>query len=259
MPYSFERLDLLGIPVHRVTSEQLLEFVKETVRERNPTNILHLNIHGVCLALQRTWLRHFYQSHHLLFCDGEGARWGLRFLGISDPPPKIPLTRWIWDLAGYSEKHGFKIYLLGAKPGVPEEAAKQLNAKYPKLQFAGLQHGYFSKEGPENEKVIERINQSGADILIVCFGMPEQERWLLENNHKLKTPVRIPSGGAMDYVAGRLGKVPDWMIRFHLEWLFRIMEEPQRLLGRYLVEIPYFLFRIISEKMRRVLFRADAE
>lgn len=247
-------LNLLGIHVHQVSSHDLIREIETSIQNQKYVTLLHLNIHGAVLAHQKEWLRAFYNQADLVFCDGDGVRWGMRMLGMT-PPPKIPLTRWVWELAALCEDRGRSLFLLGGNPGIAELASEKLREKHPKLKIAGTHHGYFAKSGSENEKVIEEINRVKPDVLIVCFGMPEQEKWILENRSKLNAPVCLPSGGVLDYVAGRLGKAPQWMIACHLEWLFRICQEPRRLLTRYLTEIPYFFACVLKER----LFRAHRE
>lgn len=242
-----ERLSLLGISIHPVTTEEVLARIKAFIQAKKKASVLHLNIHGAVLAQQYPWMKDFYNRADLLFCDGDGVRWGLRLLGYH-PPPKIPLTRRIWDLAAFSAQEGFRMFFIGAEPGVAEIAAGKLQEKYPKLQLAGVHHGYFQKQGPENDKVIAKINDSRADIVVVCFGMPIQERWIIDNMEKVNASVFLPSGAVLDWVAGRFKEAPEWMIRFHLEWLFRIWLEPRRLFGRYTAEIPYFFLRVLGEK-----------
>jgi exopolysaccharide biosynthesis WecB/TagA/CpsF family protein len=95
--------------------------------------------------------------------------------------------------------------------------------------------------------------------VIVGFGMPIQEKWIETNRSKLNVPLLIAGGAVLDYASGRLGCVPAWMIRLHLEWLFRIHEEPKRLLGRYLIEIPWFFGLVFFEKVKNFLFRTNPE
>lgn len=252
-----KRIQFAGLCIDDVNFQELHAFIEKAIQKRKQVNLLHLNIHGACLAWKYPWLADFYQSAPLVFCDGNGPRWGLKLLG-EKIPPKIPITRWVWDLAAFCEQKGFKLFLLGASPEVVKRAAENLQQKHPQLKLAGYHDGYFEKQGPENDKICDMINCAQPDILVIGFGMPVQEKWILDHGKKLKVPVFLPGGGVLDYAAGRLGKAPQWMLDLHLEWLFRVWQEPQRLLKRYLTEIPYFFTKILGVKLKR-LFGADAK
>ena len=246
-------MDLMGIPIHPGSVEVVEAQIKEAVTLKGKSIIANTNIHCIYLAKKNSQLMDLLQNSRMVVCDGNGPRWGLTILGYS-PPPKIPTTRWIWQLAAFCERKNYRIFLLGGKPGVAADAAQKLGENLPALK-AGSHHGFFEKHGPENEKVIEMINLFKPDVLMVCFGMPVQEQWIRKNASRVDTHVFFMGGGVLDYVTGRLGKAPEWMINFHLEWLFRVYEEPRRLLIRYLVEIPWFFGSVLIEKFRRIISR----
>lgn len=247
-------ISFLGLKLSRVTVAELHGFIGDRIASREKAVILYLNLHGFRLASRLPWLSDFFLHAPMVICDGDGLRLGLKILG-KQPPPKIGLTRWIWDLAGFSEKEGYRMFLLGSGPGVGEDAARNLCRRFSKLQVAGVHHGYFSHQGDENQKLIGEINRLRPHILIVAFGTPLQEKWLRENWKSLDVPVFVSGGAVLDYAAGRLGEAPPWMIRAKLEWLFRIYEEPARLFWRYATEIPYFFGKVMLEVLRSSLIR----
>lgn len=243
-------LKFLGLPLHRVGPDQVHEFIRSVILQDARALVLNLNIHCVNLALRQSWLTDFIQKAQLVFCDGDGVRWGVRLLG-NEPPPKIAFTRWIWDLCGFCAQQRYRVFFLGARPGVADQAARRLKEKYPALEVAGIQHGYFSHDGEENEKVIAQINRLRPDLLLVCFGMPLQEKWLSENWEKIDAHIFLTGGAVLDFASGTAQEPPDWMVRFHLEWFFRLCREPLRLFVRYVLGIPYFFIRVILEKFSR--------
>ncbi len=241
-------LELLGVYLHRVNEDDLNSYIGHVVKSGEQALVSNVNIHCMILSQKNGWLKNFLNQSHLVYCDGAGVRWGCQVLK-KDPPPKVAFTRWIWSLAAYAEQEKLSLFLLGAKVGVAEMAKDKLVEKYPKLNVVGIQDGYFEKTGSENEKVIEKINAVKPDILVIGFGMPYQEEWLEKNWQTIKAHVFLPGGGVIDYAAGQLGEVPEWMIRLNLEWLFRIIEEPKRLFWRYAIEIPSFFYFIFKEKL----------
>ena len=249
-PYKLGAFYLDGVPVHNVNAEEVYRFIEQVILRDEKALVLNVNIHCVNLAWQHSWLRDFLNEALLVFCDGDGVRWGLRILGYP-PPPKITYDRWVWQLVEFCDKKRFSLFFLGAKPGVAEQAARNAKAKYPGLLIAGIHDGYFSKEGEENEKAIAMINRIRPDILVLGLGMPLQEKWLKENWQRLHAHIFLTGGAVFDYVAGLAKRAPAWMIRCHLEWFFRLIQEPKRLFVRYAFGIPYFFFRIFVAKLSK--------
>ena len=242
-------MNLLGLPMNQVGVPEVLDFFEAVIRRNQKAIALNLNVYCVTLALKHAWLHQFINEAHLVYCDGDGVRMGLQILGYP-PPPKITYNVWIWQIAEFCERKGFSIFLLGAKPGVAEEAKSRLLKRYPGLKVGGTHHGYFEKSGNENQAVIQEINSLKPDILLVCFGMPEQEKWILDHWKNLDTHILIKGGAALDYASGRLKRAPAWMIRLHLEWFFRLLQEPRRLFKRYVFGNTYFLFQVLMQKFR---------
>jgi N-acetylglucosaminyldiphosphoundecaprenol N-acetyl-beta-D-mannosaminyltransferase len=176
---------------------------------------------------------------------------GARILGYRIAQ-RIPITEWIWQLAGLAERHGFTVFFLGARRGVVGKLAARLKGRFPKLRVVGAHHGYFDKTpgSSENEKVIRMINIAKPDFLIVGFGMPVQERWLLENWDRIETTVALTGGGAFDYASGELRRGPQLMTDNGLEWLSRLIIEPRRLWRRYLFGNPLFLRRVLRQRLK---------
>lgn len=242
-------MQLLGLPVHRVAPEEVHAFIVNTIANGQKAILLSLNVFCVNLAMRHRWLYEFIRGAQLVYCDGDGVRMGLKLLGHT-PGPKITYNEWLWHLAGLCETHGLRLYLLGAKPGIVDEAAANLIARHPALTIAGTHHGYFDKQGVENHEVVERINDAAPDVLLVCFGMPAQERWICDNWKRIDAHVFLKGGAALDYASGRLAKAPSFMVRWHLEWLYRLFQDPVRLFDRYVIGNPLFLFRVLSERAR---------
>ncbi len=245
-------LDLLGIPVHPVDAHAVHHYISRVIAANQKALVLNVNIHCCNLTWQTPWLQKFLGGAQLVFCDGDGVRWGLRILGL-DPPPKITYDRWIWQLSGFAAQKGYTYYFLGSQPGIAEAAARMIEARVPGARVVGTHHGYFAKQGEENEKVIGEINRLKPDILILGFGMPIQEKWLLENWQRVHAHIFLTGGAVFEYVAGKARRAPAWMIRANLEWLFRFYEEPKRLFKRYVYGNPYFMVRVFCEKIRRKL------
>ena len=124
------------------------------------------------------------------------------------------------------------------------------------FQVIGTHHGYFNKTPghPQNEAVIKSINAAKPDILLIGFGMPIQEKWIMENYDRLDVKVFMPVGAAFDYVSGNVRRAPRWMTDHGLEWLGRLIIEPRRLWKRYIIGIPLFFYRVLLQKFGLLKF-----
>ncbi len=244
-----DAMNILGVSLHSVDVDSLHEYIHKVIQADKKAVILNLNIHCVNLALKYEWLKNYINQAQCVFCDGDGVRWGVRMLGMN-PPVKITYDRWLWQLSEFCVKHDYSLYFLGAKEGIAHEAAKRLKEQYPSLKLAGTHHGYFEKKGLENDDIIDRINRSGAQILVVGFGMPIQEQWIKENADRLSANVFLAAGAGFECISGHLSKPPQWMIRFQMEWLYRFYEQPRQRFVRYFVGIPKFFINILLQLIR---------
>jgi N-acetylglucosaminyldiphosphoundecaprenol N-acetyl-beta-D-mannosaminyltransferase len=239
---------ILGAQLNPVSVDDLHSYISEVIERKERALILHLNVHCVNLCQKHRWLKDFVNQAQMVFCDGDGVRWAARMLGLH-APPKITYDRWIWQLTEFADKNGYRFFFLGGKPGVADEAAEKIKLRFPRLQIVGTHHGYFGKEGLENEQVINKINEAMPDILVLGFGMPVQERWLRDNWKAVEAHIFLTGGAVFDYASGRAKRAPTWMIRLNLEWLYRLMQEPVRLCIRYVWGNPYFMFRILQARL----------
>ena len=249
-PRQGHALDLMGIPVHPVGPPEILGFMDSVIAAGSQAVILHVNVNGANLAFRDAALMSAFNEAEMVFCDGDGIRWGLSILG-HHPPPKTTYNVWLWTLARWCVERDASVYLLGAMPGVAEQAARNLVARLPRLRIAGTHHGYFSREGEENKAVLAKINEARPDVLLVCFGMPMQERWVMANREELATHVLLTAGASLDYAAGTARMTPRWMVRLQLEWLYRLWREPVRLFGRYVLGNPFFMARVFLARLRK--------
>jgi N-acetylglucosaminyldiphosphoundecaprenol N-acetyl-beta-D-mannosaminyltransferase len=164
-------------------------------------------------------------------------------------PERITYADWAWRLAAFAEAEGLSLFLLGARPGVAEVAARRLRALHPDLDIAGVSHGHFDHEpgSPQNEAVLREVNAARPDILLVGLGMPLQERWLMENRRRIEAGVALTGGAVFDYLSGGLRRGPRVLTDNGFEWLARLIIEPRRLWRRYLLGNPLFLLRVLGQ------------
>jgi N-acetylglucosaminyldiphosphoundecaprenol N-acetyl-beta-D-mannosaminyltransferase len=186
MVYSSNELptscQILGVSISVLSVPVLHDLIATYIRRDQKALVLNVNVNCLNLAYTRPWLRKLLNQAEIVFCDGAGAILGARILGYHIPE-RITYADWMWKLAEFVEQQGFTLFFLGARPGVAEKAARQLREQFSALQIVGIKHGYFDKThgSSENEAVVREINAVKPNILIVGFGMPLEECWLMEN------------------------------------------------------------------------------
>lgn len=237
-----DTVDVLGIPVARLTLHELLRRIAEAARRPPgaPLRVAYVNAHSVNLFLDDAAYRDAMRAADLVYADGNGPRLAAWLAG-DHLPPRMTGADWIHDLCRLAEREDMSLYFLGARPGVAEEAARRLLRRWPRLRIVGMHHGFF--EEVEEKDVLREIEALRPSIVLLAMGSPRQEIWMSRRAAGLCTGVVWAAGGVLDYASGRVRRAPWLMRRLGLEWLGRALIEPRRLGGRYLVGIPRFLWR----------------
>jgi N-acetylglucosaminyldiphosphoundecaprenol N-acetyl-beta-D-mannosaminyltransferase len=244
-----QRLNLLGVQFEVYNQSQLFSIITDCIKKEKKLLIGSGNVHAFNLAYKERYFWEFFNRLELIRIDGAGVRLAGRILG-HELPPRMTWADFAWDLAEYCSRQQHSIFFLGAKEGVAVEAADRLRERYP-CRIVGTHHGYFDKTpgSAENNAVISEINALKPDILVVGFGMPLQERWLMENWDSLDVNVALTGGAVFDYISGNLTRAPRWMTDNGLEWLGRLMIEPRRLWRRYIIGNPLFISRVVRQRL----------
>ena len=244
-----QKINILNINILKIKLEGLLALIVDAVKSNQATVLLYGNIHTFNLAYKTPWLQDFL-NQSTVFCDGVGVQWGAKLLG-EELPERFTPPDWFPNLCELCVEHDFSLYLIGTKPGITEKVAQIYQEKYPKLKIVGTGHGYFNKDknSAENQQVLDKINQANPDILVIGFGMPVQEKWLIDNLPDMNAKVYLTVGAMFDFLAGETQRGPKWMTDNGLEWLSRLFIEPKRLWKRYLIGNPLFFWRILKQKL----------
>jgi N-acetylglucosaminyldiphosphoundecaprenol N-acetyl-beta-D-mannosaminyltransferase len=241
---SFPNLNILGIPVHALTTAEALKQVRAFMAEPELHQIATVNPEFVMAAQQDAAFRYVLRQADLYLPDGIGLLLASRWMG-QPLPERVPGSEFVYHLAELAGQEGWSLYLLGAAPGVAEEAAAVFQRLYPDLIVGGTYTG--SPDPAENDAIVQRINDSGAQLLYVAYGAPRQDKWIERNRHTL-THVRVAMGvgGALDFVSGRAARAPQWVQGLGLEWLDRLIRQPWR--WRRMLALPRFAWRVIIER-----------
>jgi N-acetylglucosaminyldiphosphoundecaprenol N-acetyl-beta-D-mannosaminyltransferase len=219
-------INLFNVRLHAVTMEQALAQAESFVREGGPHMIVTSDTSTVIRAQDDEELRAIINEADLATVDGTGVVVAARMLNLplSGRVAGVDMMQALCEIATRLDA---PVYLLGAQPGVPEEAAARLAASYPGLKVAGCQHGYFAEE--KEREVVEAIKAAKPAVLFVAMGIPKQEKWIKRHLRELGVPVCMGVGGSFDVIAGRVKRAPEWMRCYGLEWLYRTLKQPRRL------------------------------
>jgi exopolysaccharide biosynthesis WecB/TagA/CpsF family protein len=238
-------LEILGLTLANTTMDDAVAWMVGRARARRRTLVAFANPDCINIAQDNLPYRRVLQRADRVFADGIGIRIAARLLGhkMAD---NVNGTDLFPQLCGAAARNGLKVFMLGARPGLAEKGAAAMCERFPNLSIAGTRHGYF--EPAETDKVIAEINGSGADILLVAMGAPQQELWLARHADELTVPVRLGVGGLFDFYSGRIPRAPAWMREAGFEWAWRLRCEPGRLWKRYLVGNPVFLARVMHQR-----------
>lgn len=246
---------LLGIPILNITMAEALDFLFSSLTGQQETQEMHfVNAHCINVAAKQDDYLAILRNAKAIFPDGTGIRKAGETLGnpIID---NVNGTDMFPLLCARCAREGKKIYLLGSGPSIAEKAAQWANAHAKTDIVAGFHDGFFSKE--EERTVVETINASKADILLVAMGVPRQELWIHEQKNHLTVPVAMGVGGLFDFYSGSIARAPSWMRKTGIEWVWRLLMEPRRMWKRYIIGNAEFLLRI--NKIKRTKKKAEKQ
>jgi N-acetylglucosaminyldiphosphoundecaprenol N-acetyl-beta-D-mannosaminyltransferase len=239
---------VLGVRVHAVTNQQTLALVEQFIASRQPHQITTVNPEFVVTARQDLDFQRIINQSALALPDGVGLLKAARFLNSGVLPERVAGSDLVVKLAECSHQKGYRIFFLGAQPGVAQEAVNRLKLRYPGLQVAGIYAG--SPALAENEAIVARILPTEPDILLVAYGAPQQDKWISRNLTRLQIPVCIGVGGSFDFIAGVVPRAPLWIQKLHLEWLHRLFMQPWRW-RRIWKAVAVFGWLVVRQKLSR--------
>ena len=237
------RVNILGVGFDNVTMEQAVAEGVRLLRTEGVHYAVTPNPEIVEICRADPEAMEAVNGADLVLADGIGVIYGAK-LQKTPLKARVPGIAFAQKLMERMAQGGDTLYLLGAKPGVAEEAARSLEKQYPGLQIVGTHDGYFQDDGP----VIEDIKASGAAVVFVCLGAPKQEKWMKQNGAATGARLLIGMGGCLDVFSGRVQRAPEVFQRLGLEWLYRVAKEPSRI-GR-VAKLPLFLVHAAGEKRK---------
>ncbi|GAC1378019.1 MAG: WecB/TagA/CpsF family glycosyltransferase [Ktedonobacteraceae bacterium] len=244
---SHQSVYVLGVRVDCLSQQQALSTIDKMIVEGRISGntlpcqqVVTVNTEFVMAAQHNSDFRIAINAATLVVADGIGIVWATRYLG-KPAPERVTGTDMLPLLAQLCAASGYRLFLLGAAPGVAEAAGKRLQELAPGLEIAGTYAG--SPAVAEEDAIIERIRAAQTDVLCVAYSAPAQELWIRRNLTRLPVAVAIGVGGAFDFISGRQQRAPKKMQQLGLEWLYRLYREPWR--WRRMLAIPRFMLQVV--------------
>lgn len=235
------KINIRGVEFDNVSLDGAVSTLISCLEEGKQAALYTPNSEIVQNCIENPELFEIINSAELIIPDGIGVVKAGKILGTPFEHGKVAGIEVGEELIKKLAGTNYKVFMLGGKPGVAEQAISALSHKYPGINFVGCSDGYFKKDGEENDRIVEMINAASPDVLYVCLGAPTQEKWIYSNRSRLTTTkLMLALGGSLDGYSGNVKRAPKVFINLGLEWFYRLLCDPKRI-GR-MMKLPKFYF-----------------
>ncbi len=228
--------------VDRISFQQALDEIAGLVDRKQGGYVVTPNVDHVVLAEDDARFRDAYSQATLSLADGTFVVWASRVLG-TPVPEKISGSDLTLPLLQRAGERGWRVFLVGAGPGVAEKAAQVVRERW-NVNVVGVIAPMLSADVAIAPELVSQIRDAKPDLVLVAFGAPKQEIFCQRIAHELRPAVLLGIGATLDFIAGTQKRSPQWMSRNGLEWLYRLSREPGRLWKRYLIRDPRFVLSV---------------
>lgn len=245
------------VPFSRVTMQETTALILLMIQKSNvPHHIVTGNLDHLYRLQSDAEFKSAYEGASLVLADGMPIVWLskiLRLNGNVELSERVAGSDLFWELGRISQSHGIRIFLLGGVEGAADGAKEALEKAYPGCDICGTYCPPFEtfNTQEEQDEILRRVRAASPDVLLVAFGAPKQEKWILANKHRLGVPVSIGVGGSFEMACGIARRAPKIYQQLGLEWAYRLMQDPARLYDRYVRhDLPFLatlLIKTVSE------------
>ena len=244
-------VEVFGLPIAKFTFEETVAAVGQRIELGEPCYFITANLHYARLCRRNRELAEVNRRAAFLVADGMPLVWWSRWQGTS-LPERVTGADLVWALAELAAQRRYRVFLLGGRPGVADRAAEKLCGRFPGLVICGTACPQLDRLTPDEEqRLLETLARSGTQLLFAALGQPKGELWLARNCGRWGNAVAVQIGASLDFIAGTLRRAPRVWQRLGLEWAYRLITEPRRLLPRYAADASFLLTAIIDSVPRR--------
>lgn len=238
--------NILGVHINVINMQETISYIENNIRDLGGNYICISNVHTTVMSYEDKYYRNIQNTAAMALPDGAPLSVVSRLRGYKEAE-RVTGPDLMKELFKVSEKKDYKHYFYGSTQETLDVLREKLSIKYPKLNVIGMYSPPFRKLAEdEDNKIIDMINESSPDFIWVGLGAPKQEIWMYEHKDKING-MMIGVGAGFDYHAEKISRAPIWMQKYSLEWLYRLMQEPRRLLRRYLNTNIKFIYFILTE------------
>lgn len=246
-PEQRKQVRLMNVPFDVVTMSQTLDRIGGMIATQQPHYLATANVDFLVQSRNDSELRHILDQAHLVVCDGTPLIWLSKILRRA-LPERVAGSDLVPRLLERAEREGWRVFFLGGEPRSLTQAVKNVEAKHPNIQIAGAFSPPFAPlDRMDHKTICQHVREAKPDLLLVSFGCPKQEKWIARHYEALGVPVSVGVGATIDFLAGTVKRAPRWMQIVGMEWIFRLAQEPRRLLKRYATDLVVFSLGSIRE------------
>lgn len=235
--------DILGVRFDDVSRQEAAQLGAAMLEQDQFHYVVTPNPEFILAAEKDADFRQVLNSADLVIPDGIGVVYSAKILG-TPLKERVPGIEFAADMLAKLDQMGGRLYLLGAKPGVAQEAGRRILERHPNIVLCGTHDGYFKDE----EAVLLEVAAARPNLLFVCLGAPKQEKWMARWGRHTGARLAIGLGGALDVFAGNVERAPESWRKLGLEWAYRLKKEPQRA-GR-MAKLPLVLVKSAGARLR---------
>ncbi len=237
------KTEILGVRFDDLTQQEAAQQGRQLLEEDKFHYVVTPNPEFLLAAEKDPEFRRVLNAADLVLPDGIGVVYSAKILG-TPLKERVPGIEFAEAMLSALNDMGGRLYLLGAKPGVAEEAGRRICARYPALVLCGTHDGYFKDE----QAILPEIAAAKPDLLFVCLGAPKQEKWMARWGQHTGAKLAIGLGGCLDVFAGNVQRAPERWQKMGLEWAYRLKKEPKRI-GR-MAKLPLVLVKAAGQRIR---------
>lgn len=232
-----EKQALLNTYINNVTMPETIAAIEQMIEADKKSYVVAINVDVVMKIEEDSYLKKVVDNADMVLVDGKPLVWISKLHG-KPLKAKISGSDLVPLLCEVAAEKGYKIFIIGGKDGIAEQAKEKLENRLPKIKIVGTYAPPFGFEKNESEldKINQMISEAHPDLLIACFGCPKQEKWIYENIEKYNAKVSVCAGATVDFLAGNVKRAPRRMSDHGLEWFYRFTQEPKRMFKRYFVD-----------------------
>ena len=255
LPMDLPRREILGIPIAMTNYGEAMDVMDGMIARRDPGYVCAVAVHAVMVSQHDPEMRAAVTGSTLTVPDGMPLVWAANAFG-ERLPTRVYGPELMHRYCGRCAEQGHRVWLYGGRDqGSLMQLALNLRRRYPGIEIVGGYSPPFRALSEVEEETIAReINRARPDVVWVGIGVPKQEKWMARMRDRLEAPVLCAVGAAFDFHAGRVSQAPAWMQERGLEWIYRIAQEPRRLLPRYLYYNPAFVLAFARQLARERVF-----